>query len=378
MLTWVEISASALAHNVRVFKKLIGNKKLMAVVKSNAYGHGMNLIAGSCANNPFIDALGVANLEEALKLFKQGITKPLIVLSILDVEMAAKLTQRELNLIRLPLYDMATSRSLFKILKQRGLKARVHLKIDTGTTRIGFFPSQIPVLSNFFQSTKNHISLEAIYTHFANAEEDSKFTAYQNDELLKVENALHNRGFKNFYKHSACTAASIRMIDTHMDMTRLGIGLYGLNPNLNTARILYKKTGEKLKPVLSWYSRLIQIKKIQKGETVGYGRTFLAKKATTIGILPIGYYDGYDRKLSHKGRVIIRGTVCPVIGRICMNLTMVDVSALSKTVRAGDKVILMGHAPNSVTADTMANLTETINYEAVTKINPSIPRKMHT
>ncbi|MBI5229933.1 MAG: alanine racemase [Candidatus Magasanikbacteria bacterium] len=373
MLTWVEISTSALAHNIRVFKKLIGQKKLMAVVKSNAYGHGMSVVAGVCERNESVDALGVVSVDEALKLFKEGIKKPIIVLSILDVEQVAKMTQTQLNQIRLPLYEMATGRKLLAVLKQKGLKARVHVKIDTGTTRIGFLPYQISELLVFLQSAKKFISLEALYTHFADAEDSINFTLKQNKILLETENLFKKAGFINFYTHSACTAA-VCSADTHRGMIRLGLGLYGLNPNPKTAALIQKKTGKKLLPALSWQSRLIQVKTIPKGSTVGYGRSFKVSKPTTIGVVPVGYYDGYDRKLSNKGRVVIRGTVCPVVGRVCMNLTMVDVSKISKTAKEGDIVTLLGNSALTISAESLAHTIGTINYEVVTRINPALPR----
>ncbi|HBW73910.1 MAG: Alanine racemase [Candidatus Magasanikbacteria bacterium GW2011_GWC2_45_8] len=375
MLTWVEISTSALAHNICVFKKLIGKKKLMAVIKSNAYGHGMEIVADVCARNESVDAFGVASVYEALELFKQGIRKTIIVLSILDVEQVAKMTQVQLNLISLPLYDMATGQKLFTVLKQRGLKAQVHVKIDTGTTRIGFLPSQISELLIFLQSAKKFIFLEALYTHFADAEDNISFTLKQNKILLETKNLFKKVGFKNFYTHSACTAATIRFADTHRDMIRLGLGLYGLNPNKKTAALIQKKTGKKLLPALSWHSKLTQVKTIPKGSTVGYGRSFKAHKAATIGVVPVGYFDGYDRKLSNKGHVVIRGTTCPIAGRVSMNLTMIDLSKIAKTVKTGDTVTLIDRRRGAkVNADSIAQSIETINYEIVTRINPLIPR----
>lgn len=374
MFTWVEISAHALAHNIRVFKQLADSKKIMVIVKSNAYGHGMNLVAKECARNNLVDAFGVANIEEALQLFHKRMRKPVIVLSILDIEQVALMTQQELNLIRLPLYDMATAHALFKTLKKHNLRARVHVKIDTGTSRIGFFPSQVSALANFLHSAKKHISLEAIYTHFADAEDDIDLTLKQNKLLLEAERLLHKAGFGSFYKHSACTAASVHSADMRMDMIRLGLGLYGLNPNTKIAALIQKKTGKKLEPALSWRSKLIQVKTIPKGGTVGYSRTFKARKSTTLGIVPVGYYDGYDRKLSNKGHMSVRGLACPVAGRVCMNLTMIDMSKIFKMVKAGDTVTLIGNSGKAMNADALARLVGTINYEVVTRINPFLQR----
>lgn len=377
MLTWVEISTNALAHNIRVFKKLIGQKKLMAVIKSNAYGHGINLVATICARNKSIDAFGVASIDEAFELFQRGIQKPIIVLSILEVERVAKLTQVQLNQIRLPLYDFATSKKLLKVLKRQNLCARVHIKIDTGTTRIGFLPRQIEELITFLKTAKKYISFEALYTHFADAEENATFTADQNKQLLQAQALFHASGFKNFYTHSACTAGIIRSKNLHLGMVRLGLGMYGLNPNSKIATLLQKKTNQKLQPVLSWRARLIQIKTIPPDTTVGYGRMFKAPKTTTIGILPIGYYDGYDRGFSNKAKVVIHGQVCPVIGRVCMNLTMLDVSAVARFIRSGDIVTLIGNESKQISADYLAQKINTINYEIVTRINAAIARIKH-
>lgn len=349
----------------------------MAVIKSNAYGHGIRIVAQECARNISVDALGVASVEEALLLLKEVIHKPIIVLSILDIKETAKMTQTQLNLIRLPLYDMPTAQRLLKMLKKRNLRARVHIKIDTGTSRIGFLPSQIISLAKFLHSAKRHITFEALYTHFADAENNKIFTLKQNKLLLEMKKRLYESGFKNFYTHSACTEASLHTETSRLDMIRLGLGLYGLNPTPKTSAIIKKNTGLALKPVLSWYTKLIQIKTLSPGSTVGYGRTFTVHKKTTIGILPVGYFDGYDRKLSNKGSVVVRGRVCPVIGRVCMNLTMIDVSVIAKEIREMETATLIGDNAKETSADTIARHAGTINYEIVTRINPEIPR-IHT
>lgn len=371
MLTWLEINRSALRHNLQEFRRVVGPKtKIMAVVKSNAYGHGFLEIVKFCDTNKNVDLLAVANLDEALVLRQNKIKKSIFILTFFEPQKLKTISAKFWKDVALPIYDLKTAQLVNQLAQKRGIKIKIHLKVDTGTSRIGFLPNELLTKKTLkmLKSLKN-IKIEGIFSHFAASEENLNYTKKQLKTFSRIVSRLKEQGIDPPLKHIACTASSIVIKESQLDAVRLGIGLYGLWPSPQTKN----RNGLDLKPVLSWHTRLIQVKKIPKNTPVGYGCTYLAKRPTLLGIIPIGYWDGLDRRLSNCGQVLFKGRKCPILGRICMNLTMIDLTGLQ--ARTGDKVTLLGRqGKNTITAEDLANKIGTINYEVVTRINPWLPR----
>jgi len=368
-LSWVEIDKQALRMNALAFRKIIGpNVKFMAVVKGNAYGHGISEVAYVLKDE--VDWFGVNNLEEALVLKNLGIKKPILILGYTPRQFLLEVVK---NGFRQVVYDAETAIQLFKLLNY---KPKIHLKIETGTNRQGIEGEELSEIVKILVKNPN-IEIEGAYTHFANVEESKTFS-FPRRQIEKFEKEIKNlekNGLKIPVKHIACTAATMLLPQSYFNMVRVGIGLYGLWPS-KLSKQLVRKMGSKfdLNPVLSWKSRVVQIKKVNKGETIGYGRSFKAKKELKIAVLPVGYYDGFDRHLSNIGRVLIRGQYASVVGRVMMNMTIVDITDIPN-VKVEDEVVLIGRQEkNRVTVEELAEKVGTINYEIVTRINPSLPR----
>ncbi len=367
MLTWVEINSAAIKYNLAQFRHLIGpNTLLMPVVKANAYGHGLFEVTKICNNSKVVDKICVVNLDEALSLLSIKPKKDLLVISFYDLDEHKLCSSIKHNII-LPIYDITQAHLINKVASKLNKKARVHIKLDTGATRIGITPSEI---SKFILQLKKfkYIKPEGVFSHFASSETDRIYTNNQIDVFNEMIDEIRQGGIEPDIRHAACTAASVLHPNSRDNAVRLGLGMYGLYPDELSKKII------KLRPALSWFTTIIQVKSVPAWTKIGYGGTFTTKKATKLAILPIGYWDGYPRALSNKGHVIINGKRCPIRGRICMNLCMVDVTGIKK-VKAGDKAMLIGHKNKAViTADDLASWANTINYEIVDRINPLIPR----
>lgn len=380
MNTWVEIKKSAIKNNLKQFRNIIGSeKKLMAIVKSNAYGHGM-IGTAKIAVDSGVDWLGVINLKEALMLRKAKIKKPIFILSFWEKNNDVEKGIRE-N-INFPVYTIAQA----KFLSQKAIKikkqAKIHIKLDTGANRIGIFPKDA---KNFFQKLNKipNIKINGIFTHFSSSE--SKNQAYTNKQInlfSKTLKELKKQKINIPLAHAGCSASTINNIKTHFDLVRVGIGLYGLWPSEETEQLAKENNLRvKLKPSLTWKTKIIQIKEIPKNSFIGYDCTFKTKKRIKLAVLPIGYWDGYNRQLSNPspfknkgGEVLIKGKRCSIVGRICMNLSMVDITELDNP-KIGETVVLIGQQKNKeITVEEIAQKTKTINYEVVTRINPLIPR----
>lgn len=342
----------------------------MPVVKSNAYGHGFFEVAGFCETSPTVKKILVVSLDEALKLRGQKIKKPIVVLSFFNLEQLKKQKGQILENISLSVYDLKTARALNKIARAKGIKIKIHLKIDTGTSRIGFLPAELTVsdASKTLKSFKN-LFIEGIFSHFAASETNKKYTRKQLSVFKEILLKLKEEGISPPLKHFACSAAALVSSQSHFNAIRLGIGFYGLWASKQA-----KKAGRfALKPVLSWQTRLIQVKKIPKNTPVGYGCSCVVNRPTTLGIIPVGYWDGFDRRLSNCGQVLHRGKRCNILGRVCMNMTMIDLTG--QPAKAGDQITLIGRqSREKITADEMAGKIGTINYEVVSRINPLLPR----
>ncbi|OGL72324.1 alanine racemase [Candidatus Uhrbacteria bacterium RIFCSPHIGHO2_02_FULL_57_19] len=366
--TWVEISKTSLLHNVGEFRRILGPAtKLMAVIKSNAYGHGFRETAGILADRT--DWFGVDNVDEGIAIRKNGIRKPILILGYTPLD---RLRDAIRNDLRMTVYNQQTIKALSSI---RGARpARVHIKIESGTTRQGVDGGELIKLAKLAKGSRG-VEIEGISTHFANIE-DTTDHGYASDQLRRFKraaDALRALGIDPRIKHTACSAAAILFPETHFNLARVGIGLYGLWPSKET-RVSAQKTKLDLQPALTWKTIIAQIKRVGRGTPISYGLTERVTRDSTVAVLPIGYWDGYDRKLSSVGSVLIRGRRAKILGRVCMNMMMADITDIP-AVRLEDEAVLIGRQEREViAAEDLASKIGTVNYEVITRINPTMPR----
>ncbi|MEK7151408.1 MAG: alanine racemase, partial [Patescibacteria group bacterium] len=338
--------------------------KLMAVVKSNAYGHGLAETAKLFCEYG-ADWIGVDNLDEAMLLRKNNIIKPVLVLGFTSDECFSEAAK---NKIRLTVYNDLPKSTI------PNTYPAIHLKIDTGMSRQGVTLDDLPA---FLKKIPSGINIEGVFTHFANADnlEDRSYSDLQVFKFKKVLRVLEKFDIKPVIVHASATTGLLAVPNAQFDMVRAGIALYGLWPSLEFAKKFNSPVGGLgLKPALSWKTRVVQIKKIKKNTPVGYGISEKVKKDTRIAVLPVGYYDGYFRKLSSTSEVLIGGRRCKVLGRISMNLSVVDISNV-ENVQIWDEVVLIGSQNKErITAEELAQKADTISYEVVSRINPLLPR----
>lgn len=370
--SWVEIDRRALVDNLGSFRSLIGAKtKLLAVVKANAYGHGLTATARVIAESGLADWLGINSLEEGRDLRGAGIRLPLLVLGYIPLDglrLAARLG------LRLTIYNLETARRLSFLGGTK--KIPVHIKLETGTHRQGVGLEAAVRLARFVKKSRNLI-LEGYATHFANIEDtlDRSYPQQQMQRYQSMVAQLERLGLAAPIKHLACTAATMVFPQTHQAMVRVGIGLYGLWPSRETMLSVHSLHPKlTLKPALTWKTRIAQVKEVPAGSFVSYGCTYRTTRRSKLAVLPVGYYDGYDRKFSNNGYVLIRGRRAPVRGRVCMNLCVVDVTDIPGA-RIEDEVVLLGsQGKERISAEQLAAWIGTINYEVVSRINPLLPR----
>jgi alanine racemase len=372
-LVWVELDAGAVEHNVRELKRgLDPSVSFCAVVKANAYGHGVREMAGLL---PGADWLAVNSCDEARELHDLGISLPVLILGYVplgQIEESVRLG------FRLTVYNRQTVDRLHDL--PAGLPAaRVHVKVETGTGRQGVMPEELEDLLGAIASGPG-VVLEGLSTHFANIEDtmDHDYAAAQLERFRAALALLEARGIPVPCVHTAATAAFILFPKTHFTMVRAGIGLYGLWPSRETylSALLEKRPVPDLRPVLTWKTRIAQIKLLAEGSSVSYGCTFKTTRATKVAVLPVGYADGYDRGLGNVAYVLVRGKRAQIVGRVCMNMVMADVTDVPG-VSLEDEVVLLGSAGAEViSAETMAGWVGSINYEIVSRISPLLPRKV--
>jgi len=355
--TWMEIDLDAIAQNVRNIKKLIGEKKeLMAVVKGNAYGHDILEVSSVVLKNG-ASRLAVARLEEGIFLRKTGITVPILVLGLTLKQQAELLVS----------YNITPTVSEYEMIEKLSESAfkedkivKVHLKVDTGMGRIGIFSNHV---LNFIKKVKvlKNVEIEGIFTHFSVADEkDKSYTEKQFGKFMEVLTFLEKEGIKIPVKHVSNSATLLDLPHMWLDLVRPGISLYGLYPSREVQKTV------KLIPAHTFKTRIVFLKELPAGEYISYGRTYTTKqKRTVIASLPVGYADGYSRLLSNQGEVLVRGKRFPVIGRVCMDQTMIDVTNLPQ-VEIGDEVVLWGRqGEEEITVEEIAEKIGTINYEIV-------------
>ena len=366
--TWIEIDSGALKKNYGTFRKIKGKKcALMAVIKSNAYGHGLTDIA-TLASHLNIDWIGVDSITEALALRESGIRKPILVLGFTLPERLADALHNSISLTISSIQGI----ELLRTVGPAYAKLRIHLKIDTGMHRQGFLPEELPNALMHLGSMP-HVEIEGVYTHFAAAKDPQN----KNETLLQIERfeqalaLLLTRGIRPI-RHAAATGGTLLFPQAHYDLVRVGIGMYGLWPAAEVRSACSPKIT--LYPVLSFRTVVGEVKLVKHGECIGYDFTECLARDSILAVLPIGYWHGYPRSLSNTGRVLVRGKRAKILGRISMDMTVIDVTDIPN-VRIGDIVTLIGKdGKDEITADDLATRSGRINYEIVTNLNPRIKR----
>ncbi len=374
-LTWLEIDLAALAGNVRALRaRLAGDARLGAVVKSNAYGHGVRLVAPA-ALRAGADVLAVGNLAEGLELRELvGPETPVLVVGHVPAEGFPAAVAAGLELT---LYDPEAVPALAAAAREAGRPARVHLKVETGTNRQGLREDELLALARRIAGAEG-VEIAGVGTHFADIEDttDHSFAREQLARFRRAVARLEAEGIRPGLRHTACSAAVLLFPETHLDLVRAGISLYGLWPSRETLVSARERgLGEiELRPAMTWKARVAQVKDVPAGEYVGYGRTYRATRPMRLAVLPVGYYEGYPRALSGRAHVLVRGRRAPVVGRVCMNMTMVDVTDVPGAA-AGDEVVLLGRSGGEeLRAEDLAAWAGTIHYEIVSRIHPALPR----
>ena len=359
--TWAEINLNNLAYNFRqVKKKVAPGVKVMVTVKADAYGHGLIPVAKklvSCG----VDYLGVASIDEGIKLREAGIKSPILVLGLI-------LKKDALPLFKYNLAQTICTDEIASVLNQLGRKKKqvvnVHIKVDTGMGRIGVLHKEALAFIKRVQHLK-FLHIEGIFTHFPCADTNKRFTAYQIAIFEDLLRQLYNIGISIPLVHAANSLGVISYSRSYFNMVRPGLIIYGLYPK--------RGSGIKLKPVLSLKTKVVYVKEVPKGWGISYGHIYVASRPTRIVTLPIGYGDGYPRNLSSKGPVLLRGKRFTVSGRVCMDQIMVDVGGMP--VKSGDEVVLIGsQGRNKITTEELAELSGTIPYEIVCGLGSRIPR----
>lgn len=377
--SWCEISRAAIQSNVEILRRRVGESVILGVVvKSDAYGHGLIPCAETFLEAG-VDWLIVNFAYEAVKLRQAGIAAPIYICGNVSAAQAATVVHPQ---TRFAVYDLEVAQAFAKAGREAGFEVPVHILIETGTHRQGLTIEAALELAQAIDSLSG-IKLEGIATHYADIEDttDHRFAHSQLTHLQAAEQAFIQAGFTLPIVQSANSAATILWQQTHAAMVRVGIAAYGLWPSKETYAKVLQTFAEReegfipnLQPVLSWRARVVQVKAVPAGGYVGYGRTFRASYPMQIAVLPIGYHEGYDRRLSNLGYTIINGMRAPICGRICMNMMMVDVTHIPN-VQVGTVATLLGSdGEERVSAEQLASWMGTINYEVVARIHPSQPR----
>jgi len=363
--TFCTVNLAALRHNFHQARKKVGPAvKIFSMIKANAYGHGAVKVAKTLVAEGS-DGFGVATMEEAMELRAAGIQSPILVLAGIYPEQCDELVH---NRLTPAISELGMLECLEHFARKRGLSLPFHLKVDTGMGRIGFLAAEIDSWLSKLKELKA-LKLQGIFSHFAHAESvRGDYTRQQLALFQKVIGRLSQSGCYPEQVHMANSAALISFPESHFSMARPGIMLYGAYPSAEMSAAV------DLQPVLCWKSAILQLKTVSRGASISYGQTFVTQRESKVASLPVGYADGYYRLLSNRGCVLIRGHRAPIIGRVCMDLTMVDVTDIAG-VEQGDEVVLLGGQGSEViSVDEMARWAETISYEIFTSISARVPR----
>ncbi|KIX84965.1 hypothetical protein J120_04475 [candidate division TM6 bacterium JCVI TM6SC1] len=370
MRTWIEIDIPALVHNLSIYRAQCENARLCLVIKGNAYGHDLKTMSTIVNDIDSVDMVATASTQEAVHAYNYGCKKNILALSILDEYLQVAISYK----IHIVAYDYHSLDIIVNAARTLHVQAYVHLKLDTGLNRLGLKLSEFLAFVRHAR-TYQEIVIVGLFSHFANSEQrDQEFAYAQLQTFKHAINILHAQGYAIPYTHISCSASTlIHTYDPLFTMVRIGIGAYGLWPSPeNKQYALANNIHQELIPILSWYTTIIQIKEIEPGESVGYNRTFIATERRRIALLPIGYWDGYDRRLSNNSWVRIHDKYAPIVGIVAMNLIMIDITYIPEASR-GTQVILIGPYP-LINPSEIALRCSTISYEITTRINSDIPR----
>ena len=365
---YARVDLDAVASNMQQMKhNLHPETQIMAVIKADGYGHGAVQIAQMLENVDYIWGFAVATLDEAVVLKSEGIQKPVLVLGCVFPDQYMEMLKYG---IRMNVYTEEMADAISQIAAREGKTAYMHIKLDTGMGRLGFEVNEDAVDSICRISKMKNVCMEGIFTHFAKADEtDKAFTEKQIKDFLKMTEKLKEQNVVFQYEHCANSAAIIDVPDANFDLVRAGISIYGLYPSEEVL-----KQNVKLKPALALKSHVAYVKGIEAGVPISYGGTFVSEKQMTIATIPVGYADGYPRNLSNVGYVLIRGKKAPIIGRVCMDQFMVDVTDIDG-VCFGDTVTLIGKDGNEeITVEDLSTLSGRFNYEFICDLGKRIPR----
>jgi alanine racemase len=364
-LTWAEVNLDAIAHNARGLKERAGEEtELMAVVKANAYGHGAVPVARTALENG-ASRLAVNRALEGVELRQEGLTAPVLILGY-------SLPSEAETIVRWDLTPTVTTvegaLALSAMSDRQGKVTPIHVKVDTGMGRFGLLPDEVVAFVGRVAELPG-LKLEGLFTHFAVADSaDKTYTRRQFGLYMQVVKQLEEAGFTIPLKHVANSAANLDLPEMHLDMVRCGIALYGLRPSDEVEPAI------PLKPAMALKSRVSRVRTLPPGSSISYGCTYTTTRPTPVALVPVGYGDGYHRILSNKGSVLIGGKRAPIVGRVCMDQFVVDVTAI-EDVRQDDEVVVFGcQGEEEISAEEVAALAGTINYEVVTSILPRVTR----
>ena len=364
-LTYIEVDLDAVAHNAQAIKAHIGpHVHLIAVVKANAYGHGMVEVARTALQHG-ASWLAVGRVDEGIALRDAGITAPILVMGYTlpgDIEDAV------VRALTLTVADLASVEAVSTLARRLGRIIPVHIKVDTGMGRFGVLPDEVlPFVARV--SALSGVWIEGLFTHFAVADlADKEYTWHQFRVFQRVRVELEAAQYQIPVYHVANSAAMLDLPEMHLDAVRVGIALYGLPPSGEVA------TTVPLRPALSLKSHVARVRTLPAGSSISYGRTYITQRDTPVALVPVGYGDGYHRVLSNRGMVLINGRRAPIVGRICMDQFVVDISQVGP-VELNSEVVLIGRQGDEcITAEEVATWAETINYEIVTGLSPRVPR----
>jgi len=367
-LLWAEIDLKAIAHNIRELRRIADpNSRLMAVVKANGYGHGSVEVA-RCALNNGAKVLGVARIDEAVILRNAGIDAPILIFGYTPPLFYKEILKFDLTQT---VYSLQTAKELSSFALLHKSKIRIHIKIDTGMGRLGILPDSESALREVESIVRlSGLNAEGIFTHFSMADSpDKSYSIRQFEIFMNFIGNLKRKEIDFCVRHAANSAGIIDMPETHLDMVRAGIAMYGLYPSEETMN-----HNAALMPAMSLKSIIIHLKDVPAGFKVSYGATYETKKPTTIATVPVGYADGYSRLLSSRGHMLICGERAPIAGRVCMDMTMLDVGDIAG-VKLGDEVVVLGKQKDAeISADEIASLIGTINYEVVSSLTERVRR----
>ena len=365
---YAKIDLDAIAYNMEQMKQNIRPEtKVMAVIKADGYGHGAVQIAEMMERWNYIWGFAVATLDEAVVLRTEGIQKPILVLGCVFPDQYMEMLKHE---IRMNIYTEEMAESISRMAAREGKTAYMHIKLDTGMSRLGFGINEQSAETIKRISKMPNVNMEGIFTHFTKADEkDKSFTKTQIQEFVWMTERLKEKNVRFTYEHCSNSAGIIDVPEANFDIVRAGISTYGLYPSEEV-----DKTNVKLKPALALKSHVAFVKEIERGTPVSYGGTFVAKEKMKIATIPVGYADGYPRSLSNKGYVLIRGKKAPILGRVCMDQFMVDVTQI-EGVSFGDKVTMIGKDGNEILpVEVLSELSGRFNYEFVCDLGKRIPR----